>query len=267
MVISVGNRLVFAAVRRRLRCAVSHRRHRIQLEVASRTREDFRRNVGPELLGELVGIVIHNYSHAVHAQTVCLGHHALAEAVRNVVRAQQPDDHHRQVERHKRKRHDVPPLQHHALELDVRPLAPRQDAARVARRRHRRLDERAEVPAAPQLRLDAHPPLRPEIPAPLRVDLALEVEGVLLVGDVPGHDEEGEADPEQEGVDREEHAVVEEDPRPSDQGGGDAQRGGDGGGNQLGDIPDANDVGVDPDVEPSEQAEDQSDERISRELR
>lgn len=89
---------------------------------------------------------------------------------------------------------------------------------------------------------------------------------MFLVGDIAWHDEESEANPQQEAVDGQEHAVVKENAGPSDQGCDYAERGSDGGGDELGDVSNTNNVGVGPDVEPSEQTEDESNKRVSREL-
>lgn len=67
------------------------------------------------------------------------------------------------------------------------------------------------VPVTTHGILDAQTPVRPEIPTPLRVDLPFEVERPLLVCHVSGRDDECETDPEEQGVDGEEGAVVEED--------------------------------------------------------
>jgi hypothetical protein len=88
------------------------------------------------------------------------------------------------------------------------------------------------------------------LPRPLGVDFAFEVECPAFEGDVARDDEEGEADPEHEGVDSEEGAVIEEEAGPADQGCDDTNRGRDGGGNELRAVADADDVGMFPDIEP-----------------
>jgi hypothetical protein len=65
------------------------------------------------------------------------------------------------------------------------------------------------VPVTTHGILDAQTPVRPELPTPLRVDLPFEVERPLLVCHVPGRDDECETDPEEQGVDGKEGAVVE----------------------------------------------------------
>ena len=58
---------------------------------------------------------------------------------------------------------------------------------------------------------------------PLSVNLALEVEGLLLVGDVARCDEETKGDPGEERVDGQERAVVEQDSRPTNERGKEAK--------------------------------------------
>jgi hypothetical protein len=43
-------------------------------------------------IGNALGIVVHDDSHTAHAKTVSLGHHALPEAICNVVGAEQGSD-------------------------------------------------------------------------------------------------------------------------------------------------------------------------------
>jgi hypothetical protein len=74
--------------------------------------------------------------------------------------------------------------------------------------------------------LDFQPALLSQIPTPLPVDLALEVERKVLVGDVTGGDDEGEAKPEEEGVDSEESSIVEDDAGVAEERGEEAERGG-----------------------------------------
>lgn len=179
-----------------------------------------------------------------------------------MVRAQQAGDHDRELGRDEREDDGVPALEDDALKVDVRALAPGEDAPRVARLADGRLDKGVEVAAAVELVLDAQAAVEAEVAGPLGVDLALEVECALLVGDVAWGDEEGEADPEEEGVDGEEGAVVEEDAGPADDGGDDGEGCGDGGDNELGLVADADDVGVVPDVEVDEEGGDEASERV-----
>ena len=145
-----------------------------------------------EIAGALqyvLGVVVHDDRHGVHVQAVRLGHHALAEAVRDVVRAQQRGDHDTDLRGDDAEDDGVPAFEDGALELEVRCLAAGQDRARIARLAHGRLDERVEVAAATKLVLDAKTTRDAERARPLRVDLALEVERALLVGDVARCDE------------------------------------------------------------------------------
>lgn len=96
------------------------------------------------------------------------------------------------------------------------------------------------------------------------VEFSFQVESALLVGDVTGSDEEGETDPQQEGVPREETTVVEENASPSDQGGYDADRGGNGGRNELLRVSTSDNIRSIPDKEPREQAEDKGNEGVYR---
>lgn len=156
-----------------------------------------------------LGVVVHDDGHAVKREAVGLGHHALPEPVRDMIRAEQASDGDREVERDEGEGDGVPPAEDEALELEVSFLAPREDRAGVACLRDGRFDERAEIAAAVELVLDAEAAVGAEGAGPLGVDLALEVERATLVCDVAGGDEEGEADPKQEGKDGEEGAVVE----------------------------------------------------------
>lgn len=117
-----------------------------------------------------------------------------------------------------------------------------------------------------QLVLDAHAPVEPELAGPLLVDLALEIKRASFIGDVPRRDEEGEADPGEQAVDREEGTIIEEDARPSDERGEDAQGGGERGNDELGLVADTDDVGFLPDVEPEEKAGDKAGDGVGREL-
>lgn len=215
---------------------------------------------------DVLGVVVHDDSHAVHVEAVGLGHHALSEAVGDVVGAEEGGEHDADLGRDDGEHDGVPPLEDGLLPLDVRALASGQDAAGVARLAAGRFYEGVEVPAALQLVLDAQTAVDADDLTPLGVDLAFQVERAFLVRDVAGRDEEGEDDPEEEGVDGEERAVVEEDAGPADEGREDAERGGDGGDDQLGAVADADDVGVGPDVEPDEEAGDEACERVRGEL-
>lgn len=166
------------------------------------------------------------------------------------------------MRRHDAKRNRIPPLQHHPLEIQIPQLAARQHTPRIARLRDRRLDKRRKVSTAPELVLDAQAARGAKRLAPLRVDLALEVERTHLVREVARDEDEDEGDPGEEGVHGEEGAVVEQEAGPADEGGEDADAGGEGGGDELRAVTDAHDVGALEDVEPGEEAEDEGDEGV-----
>ena len=72
------------------------------------------------------------------------------------------------------------------------------DAPRITHLANGYFNERGEAPAASELVLYAEAALCAEVAGPLLVDLSFEVECVALVGEVPGHDEEDESDPQLE---------------------------------------------------------------------
>lgn len=167
-------------------------------------------------------VIVHDNRHAVHAQSIRLRHHALPEAVGNVVRAQKRGEDARNVHGDDGEGDDVPAFEHRLLELEVVVLAARQDAARIAGLAGSGLNEGREVAAAVELVLDAQTTGEPEHARPLRVDLALQVERAALVREVARGGDHGEHDPEQNVVDGEEATVVEEDAGPAEEGGDDA---------------------------------------------
>ena len=112
------------------------------------------------------------------------------------------------MQRDERERHRIPLPQDHALVVHIEALAPRQDTPRITRLADSRLYERGEVPAAPELVLDAEAAVCTESARPLRVDFSFEIERAALVGEVAWHDEEDEGDPEKECVNGEEGAVI-----------------------------------------------------------
>lgn len=150
--------------------------------------------------------------------------------------------------------------------MHIRELAPGKNASSIARLTDRRLDERGEVPAAPELILDTEATLCAEVSGPLGVDFSFEVERAAFVGEVAWHDEEDESDPEKECVDGEEGAVVEENAGPPDEGGDDADRGGEGGDDEFGSVACTHDIGVLPDVEPRQEGKDERCESVRRQL-
>lgn len=177
-----------------------------------------------------------------------------------MIRAQKARKHRRQLQRHEAERDRVPPHQDHLLELQEPVLAARQDRARVASVAHCRFHERAEVSTTVELILNAETPVEAESLTPLRVDLAFEVEGALLVSDVAGSHEKSESRPEKEVVDCEERAVIEEDARPANEGCDDADAGRESRNDEFRSIPNAHDVRAVPNIEPSEETENESND-------
>lgn len=114
------------------------------------------------------------------------------------------------------KHNHIPPLQRRTFKLEERPFTPWERGTRVTRLAHRRLTERGKVAAASQFILDTQPAVDAEIAGPFGVYFAFEIEAAASVGDIAWDDEEGECGPEEEGVDGEEGAVVEEDTGPAD---------------------------------------------------
>lgn len=176
-----------------------------------------------------------------------------------MVRTKQSRQNSNKLQWYKPKRNCIPPLQRRTLKLHIRILTPRKHTPRITKLTRRRLYKRVKIPTTPQLVLNPQSPLGAEHATPLRVDLALEVERARLVGDVPRRDDEPEGDPEEERVACEEAAVVEQDSGPPQKGGEYADGSGDRREDELGAVPDADNVGVCPDVEPGEEAEDERD--------
>ena len=98
------------------------------------------------------------------------------------------------------------------------------------------------------------------------VELALEVEGALFVGDITRNDQEGECDPCEEGVPSEEAAVVEEDASPANDGGENADRSSEGREDELLAVASVDDIGVVPDIEPGKETNDKGSQRIKGHL-
>lgn len=99
------------------------------------------------------------------------------------------------------------------------------------------------------------------------VDFAFEIEGALFVGKIARCEERGEGDPEEEVVDGEEGAVVEEDACPADERGEDSHRCSESGDGELSAVADADDICVLEDVEPGEKTEDERRDGIEHDLR
>ena len=147
---------------------------------------------------DALGVVVHDDSHGVQVEAVRLGHHALAEAVRDVVRAQEAGEHDEDVRGDDGEHDGVPPLQHDLLELEVRALASRQHAPCITSLADGRLDEGIEVSTASELVLNPQTAGDTESVRPLSVDFALKVERTPLVGDVARCNEQRKADPKEE---------------------------------------------------------------------
>lgn len=110
-----------------------------------------------------------------------------------------------------------------SFEAQVSAFAAWQGTARITATAGARFDERAVVPATAETVLHPSAVDYGELARPLEVNFAFEIEVPLFVGDVAGRYEDGEGDPEDEGVDAEKGAVVEEDPAPADDRGYEAE--------------------------------------------
>jgi len=184
----------------------------------------------------------------------------------DMVGTQEPGQHDGDLDRYEYENGGIPSLEDKTLKLHVRQLASGQDTPCIARLGDGGLDERGKVAAAIKLILDAQATFCSEFLGPLGVDLALEVEAALFVGDIARSDHEGECDPSEEGVPCEEATVVKEDPSPANDRGEDADRGCEGGKDELLAVSGADDIGVLPDVEPGKETNDKGGERIKGHL-
>lgn len=135
----------------------------------------------------------------------------------DVIRAQESRDDASQMEGYETECHDIPLIQNPLLESHVWALATRHLAARIAFCADGSLDVWREVSAAFQEVLNRQPPSDTEVARPLGVDFAFEVEGSLFVRNVSGDDEEAERNPEADGVNGEEGAIVEENSGPTNE--------------------------------------------------
>jgi hypothetical protein len=113
------------------------------------------------------------------------------------------------MKRYDRERDLVPLAKHDLFEIEISMLAPGEDAPCITSLANGRLDKGAKVSAALQTVLYAQATLITELAGPLGIDLSLEVKRAPAISDVTWNDEQREADPEKEGVDGEERAVVE----------------------------------------------------------
>lgn len=144
---------------------------------------------------DLLCIIIHDDGHTVEVEAVRLGHHALSEAVGDMVGAQEGGNHACELERDERKGDSVPRGKDIALKAEITALAARKRGARVAGLGNGGLDIWAKVAAAVELVLDAQTARETDAGGPLGIDLALQVEGLFLVGNVTGSDKETKCDP------------------------------------------------------------------------
>lgn len=92
---------------------------------------------------------------------------------------------------------DVPRVEDLSLKIEVGCLAALQQAPGVAASTDGGLDERRKIPAADEDVLDGETGGNVEIPRPLGVYLALEIESSAFVGYVAGDDEKAKGDPEE----------------------------------------------------------------------
>ena len=97
---------------------------------------------------------------------------------------------------------------------------------------------------------------------PLSAEFAEEVVRAAVVGRVAQSGQEGKDDPEEEGVDSEKGAVIEEDARPTEKSGENAERGGDGGEGELRGVAGADGIGLCPDIEPGDEAENEGSDGV-----
>jgi len=236
--------------------------HLVELEIRSGASEDLRSDFRAVLFGQLICVIVHDNSHAVQTESIRLGHHALSEPIRHMIRAKEPGDHDTKVNWDKAECDRKPFPQDNPLKVEEALLASREDSPRVASLADSRLDEWAEVPATAQPVLDAETTEGPEVSRPLGVDLPFEVERFLLVSDVSGGDHECEDDPEQEGVYGKEGAIVEQNTGPSDDGGDDPEEGCHSRENEFGSVGYADDVGACPDIKPRKKTKDKGDRGI-----
>lgn len=183
-----------------------------------------------------------------------------------MIGAKERSDHDGDLEGNKTENAGIPTLEDSALELDIRAFASGQDTASITGLTDGGFNERVEISAALELVLYTKTAVEAKDTRPLGVDLALEVEGALLVRDIAWGNEQGETDPEEEGVPGEECAIIEEDAGPTDEGGEYAHRRSGRRDDELGHISHTNDIGVCPNIEPNEQRGDESGNGISREL-
>jgi len=195
-------------------------------------------------------IIIHNHRHTLQTQPIRLGHHPLPKPIRHMVRTQQPREHHRQLDHHNRKDRRIPLPQDPPLILHIPKLTPRQYTPRITRLAQRSLNVRRKVPTAPQLILHDQPPVCTEPPRPLRVDLALQIKRPSFIRHISRDQHQRKDHPEEEGVRREEGAVVEQDAGPAEEGGEEAGGACEGGEDEFGAVAGADDGSVGGDVEP-----------------
>jgi hypothetical protein len=131
-----------------------------------------------------LGVLFHDESHAIHIETISLWHHAFAETVSDMVRAEEGNDHDSYLQRHQTERDEIPSPKHETLEIQIELLAAWQGTARVASLADGSLDVRREITTALELVLNSETSIGTEIARPLGVDFAFKVERALLVCEI-----------------------------------------------------------------------------------
>lgn len=174
-------------------------------------------NIGAVLLCDLGRIVVHDDGHGVDIETVALGCETLTEAVGDVVGAEKTSEDDENVSGHESEGNSVPCAKNSTLELHVPVLASVLVGTGVAERGNSRFVLGRKVTTALERVLDTKTANCAEITRPLEVDLAFKVEGLFLVCNVAGGDDECKADPEQKSVDGQEGTVVEKNTRVAEQ--------------------------------------------------
>jgi hypothetical protein len=181
----------------------------------------------------LRGVLVQKLSRASLIQSVLLRNDTLAQSIGDVVGAEEPNDDHGDLCGYEGKGGGVPSLHRSSFKLEVLGFATGKDRSRVAGVGRHRFDERRVVATAVELHrqdvyqrvalgyisegrasvayriLDPDSPVQAEVSTPLSVDLPFQIEGLFLVGDVSGCDDQREAEPEEERVERQEGPVVE----------------------------------------------------------
>lgn len=156
---------------------------------------------------DLPGILVHDDGHTAKIQSVSLGREAFAESISDMVGAQERGNDDQYVRGGQSEGDGVPRCEDVSLEFEVSILAAGEVGSRVAEGRLCRLDIGREVSAASHLIgsisecaagkflglahsvLDPQSALGSKLPTPLQVDLAFQIESLLLVADVSRSDQ------------------------------------------------------------------------------